>query len=64
MRLRDIPTPALVVDVRAMERNIRRMAEDYREGFFEVQDIFARGPAQNRYHELKKRPAKRNPILN
>ncbi|OGO50377.1 MAG: hypothetical protein A2148_12455 [Chloroflexi bacterium RBG_16_68_14] len=27
MKLRDIPTPALVVDVNAMERNIRRMAE-------------------------------------
>ena len=31
MTLRDIPTPALVVDVRALERNIRRMAE-----FFEL----------------------------
>ena len=28
----DIPTPALVVDVPAMERNIRRMAEFFAEG--------------------------------
>jgi D-serine deaminase-like pyridoxal phosphate-dependent protein len=27
MKLRDIPTPALVIDVPAMERNIRRMAD-------------------------------------
>src|ERR1700741_3410226 len=27
MTLSDIPTPALVVDVRALERNIRRMAD-------------------------------------
>src|SRR3990170_6178940 len=29
MNLHDIPTPALVVDIHAMERNIRRMAEFY-----------------------------------
>src|SRR3990172_3049023 len=29
MNLRDIPTPALIVDLPAMERNIRRMAEFY-----------------------------------
>jgi D-serine deaminase-like pyridoxal phosphate-dependent protein len=29
MKLHDIPTPALVVDLSAMERNIRRMAEFY-----------------------------------
>ena len=28
----DIPTPALVVDVAAMKRNIRRMAEFFAEG--------------------------------
>ncbi len=32
MRLHDIPTPALVVDVPAMERNIRRMADFYAGG--------------------------------
>ena len=29
MKLRDIPTPALVVDLAAMERNIKRMADFY-----------------------------------
>src|SRR3990170_461259 len=29
MKLHDIPTPALVVDIHAMERNIRRMADFY-----------------------------------
>jgi len=29
MKVRDIPTPALVVDLAAMERNIRRMADYY-----------------------------------
>src|SRR5688572_6766290 len=37
--LRDIPTPALVLDVAAMERNIRRMAE-----------FFAAGPCRLRPH--------------
>ena len=31
-RVSEIPTPALVVDVAAMERNIRRMAEFFRDG--------------------------------
>src|SRR5574342_23787 len=35
----DIPTPALIVDVPAMERNIRRMAE-----------FFAQGPCRLRPH--------------
>ena len=35
----EIPTPALVVDVAAMERNIRRMAE-----------FFAQGPCRLRPH--------------
>jgi len=39
MQVRDIPTPALVVDVAAMERNIRRMA-----------DFFADGPCKLRPH--------------
>ena len=29
MKLRDIPTPALVIDLPAMERNIKRMADFY-----------------------------------
>src|SRR5512140_537336 len=29
MKVHEIPTPALVVDLRAMERNIRRMADYY-----------------------------------
>jgi len=32
MRLRDIPTPALVVDIAAMQRNIDRMAAYYADG--------------------------------
>ena len=39
MTLSDIPTPALVVDVRALERNIRRMA-----------DFFASRPCALRPH--------------
>ena len=39
MNLRDIPTPALIVDLPAMERNIRRMAE-----------FFAQGPCKLRPH--------------
>jgi D-serine deaminase-like pyridoxal phosphate-dependent protein len=32
LRVADIPTPALVVDIVAMERNIRRMAEFFKDG--------------------------------
>jgi D-serine deaminase-like pyridoxal phosphate-dependent protein len=39
MRLHDIPTPALVVDIAALDRNIRRMA-----------DFFAVGPCRLRPH--------------
>ena len=38
-RLQDIPTPALVVDIAALDRNIRRMAE-----------FFASGPCRLRPH--------------
>src|SRR2546422_9240220 len=37
--IHDIPTPALILDVPAMERNIQRMAE-----------FFARGPCKLRPH--------------
>ncbi len=47
MRLADIPTPALVVDLAAMDRNIRRMA-----------DFFAAGPCKLRPHfKAHKTPA-------
>ena len=47
MRLHEIPTPALIVDVQAMERNIRRMA-----------DFFAEGPCKLRPHfKAHKTPA-------
>src|SRR3989304_3484634 len=39
MKLHEIPTPALVVDLQAMERNIQRMA-----------DFFADGPCKLRPH--------------
>jgi D-serine deaminase-like pyridoxal phosphate-dependent protein len=46
----DIPTPALVVDVPAMERNIRRMAEFFAEGetVIDVWPVSARGYAEQR----------------
>jgi D-serine deaminase-like pyridoxal phosphate-dependent protein len=47
MKLQEIPTPALIVDVNAMERNIRRMAE-----------FFARGNCKLRPHfKAHKTPA-------
>ncbi len=47
MKLTEIPTPALVVDVAAMDRNIKRMAE-----------FFAGGPCQLRPHfKAHKTPA-------
>ena len=36
----DIPTPALVVDVAAMERNIRRMAEFFAQGSCKLRPHF------------------------
>ena len=40
MRVADIPTPALVVDVAAMERNIRRMAEFFAAGVCRLRPHF------------------------
>ncbi|MDP3767503.1 MAG: DSD1 family PLP-dependent enzyme, partial [Dehalococcoidia bacterium] len=40
MKLRDIPTPALVVDVQAMERNIRRGAEFFAAGACKLRPHF------------------------
>ncbi len=40
MKLREIPTPALVVDVDAMERNIRRMAEFFAESACKLRPHF------------------------
>jgi D-serine deaminase-like pyridoxal phosphate-dependent protein len=40
MKLHDIPTPALVVDLSAMERNIRRMAEFYAESTCKLRPHF------------------------
>jgi len=40
MKLHDIPTPALVVDVQAMERNIRRMAGFFAEGACKLRPHF------------------------
>lgn len=40
MKLHEIPTPALVVDVNAMERNIRRMADFFAEGACKVRPHF------------------------
>ena len=40
MKLHEIPTPALVVDVNAMERNIRRMAEFFASGSCKLRPHF------------------------
>ena len=40
MKLHEIPTPALVVDLSAMERNIRRMAEFYAESTCKLRPHF------------------------
>jgi D-serine deaminase-like pyridoxal phosphate-dependent protein len=40
MKLHEIPTPALVVDLSAMGRNIRRMAEFYAESTCKLRPHF------------------------
>jgi D-serine deaminase-like pyridoxal phosphate-dependent protein len=40
MKLHEIPTPALVVDVNAMERNIRRMADFFADGACKIRPHF------------------------